>query len=314
MLVPAQATAQQPAGAQNWPQRSVRVVVPYPPGGPTDIVARLVAQKLSEKFGQSFVIDNRPGAGGNLGAEQVARAEADGYTLVVTTTAHAINPAVFRKLGYDISKDLAPVALLTRVPLVLVVNPSLKVQTVADLIALAKQPDSKLSYASSGNGQSTHLSAELFKSRTGAKMTHVPYKGSAPALTDVAGGQVDVMFDTTLSAMPQVKSGRLRALAVTSAQRTAAAPDLPTLAEAGVPGYEATAWNGLMAPAATPAAIIDKLNAAVNEVLRSDEVAKRLEADGAEPGEGSAADFGAFVQAELKKWAQVAKESGAMVD
>jgi tripartite-type tricarboxylate transporter receptor subunit TctC len=301
------------ASAQSYPTKTARIVVPYPPGGPTDIVARLVGQKLSERYGQSFVIENRPGAGGNLGAENVARAEPDGYSLLVGTTAHAINPSIFKEMNYDFVADFAPVALFTLVPLVLVVHPSVPAKTVQEFIELAKKPGSDLSYASSGNGQSTHLAAELFKSMTGAQLTHVPYKGSAPALTDLAGGQVAAMFDTTLSAMPQVKSGRLRALAVTSAQRSGAAPELPTIAEAGVPGYEATAWNGLLAPAGTPKEIVTELNRAVNEILKSPEVAQRLAADGAEAGTGSADDFAAFIRDEVTKWAKVAESSGAKV-
>lgn len=301
------------AFAQSWPSKTAKIVVPYPPGGPTDIVARLVGQKLSERFSQSFVIENKAGAGGNLGAEVVAHSPPDGYTLLVGTTAHAINPSIFKELKYDIIKDFAPVALFTLMPLVLVVNPEVPAKNVAEFIALAKKPGSNLAYASSGNGQSTHLAAELFKSMTGAKMIHVPYKGSAPALTDLAGGQVAAMFDTMLSAMPQVKSGRLRALGVTSARRSEAAPDVPTIAET-VPGYEATAWNGLLAPAGTDKEVVVELNRAVNEILRSPEVAQRLAADGVEGGSQSPAEFAAFIQAEVEKWAAVAKSSGAVLN
>jgi tripartite-type tricarboxylate transporter receptor subunit TctC len=301
------------ASAQTYPDKTARIVVPYPPGGPTDIVARLVGQKLSERYGQSFVIENRPGAGGNIGAENVARAAPDGYSLVVGTTAHAINPSVFKELSYDVVADFAPVALFTLMPLVLVVHPDVPARTVQEFIELSKKPGSELAYASSGNGQSTHLAAEMFKSMTGARLNHVPYKGSAPALTDLAGGQVAAMFDTTLSAMPQVKAGRLRALAVTTAQRSKAAPEIPTIAESGVPGYEATAWNGLLAPAGTPKAIVDELNRAINEILKSPEVAERLAADGVEAGTGSAEDFADFIRAEVSKWAKVAESSGAKV-
>ena len=299
--------------AQDWPARTVKIVVPYPPGGPTDIVARLVGEKLSNRYGQSFVIENKPGAGGNLGAEAVARSAADGYTLLVATTAHAINPSIFKELPYDVLKDFAPVALFTLMPLVLVVNPEVPASNLAEFIALAKKPDGKLAYASSGNGQSTHLAAELFKSMTGARMIHVPYKGSAPALTDLAGGQVSAMFDTTLSAMPQVKAGRLRALAVTSARRSAIAPDLPAIAES-VPGYEATAWNGLLAPAGTPQEVVLALNGAINEVLQSPQVAQRLAADGVEAGKTSPPKFAAFIRAEVEKWGAVAKSSGAVLN
>jgi tripartite-type tricarboxylate transporter receptor subunit TctC len=302
------------AFAQAYPSKPVRIVVPYPPGGPTDIVARLIGNKLEERFKQPFVIDNKPGAGGNLGAEAVARAAPDGYSLVVGTTAHAINPSLFKQMNYDLLRDLTPVALLTRVPLVLVVHPSVPARTVEEFIAHARKSDGALAYASSGNGQSTHLAAELFKSMTGVKMTHVPYKGSAPALVDVAGGQVAAMFDTMLSAMPQVKAGRLRALAVTSERRSGAAPELPTIAESGVPGYEATAWNGLLAPAGTPKDIVEQLNKAVNELLAQPDVAQRLVADGADPGTGSVADFDKFIRVELDKWARVVKSSGAVMN
>jgi tripartite-type tricarboxylate transporter receptor subunit TctC len=305
---------QQLAFAESYPAKPVRIVVPYPPGGPTDIVARLAGSKLEERFKQPFIIDNKPGAGGNVGAEIVARAAPDGYSLVVGTTAHAINPSIFKQMSYDLLRDLTPVALLTKVPLVLVVHPSVPAKTVEEFIAHAKKSDGALAYASSGNGQSTHLAAELFKSMTGVKMTHVPYKGSAPALVDVAGGQVAAMFDTMLSAMPQVKAGRLRALAVTSERRSAAAPDLPTIAESGVAGYEATAWNGLLAPAGTPPGIVEQLNKAVNELLAKQDVAQRLAADGAEPGTGTVAEFDKFIRAELDKWARAVKSSGAVMN
>ena len=308
----AQSSAQH--AAQTYPTKPVHIVVPYPPGGPTDIVARLAGSKLEERFKQPFIIDNKPGAGGNVGAEIVARSAPDGYNLVVGTTAHAINPSIFKQMSYDLLRDLTPVALLTKVPLVVVVHPAVPARTVEEFIAHAKKADGALAYASSGNGQSTHLAAELFKSMTGVKMTHVPYKGSAPALVDVAGGQVAAMFDTMLSAMPQVKAGRRRALAVTSERRSAAAPELPTIAESGVAGYEATAWNGLLAPAGTPAAIVEQLNKAVNELLARPDVAQRLAADGADPGTGSVADFDRFIRAELDKWASAVKSSGAVMN
>ena len=308
------AGAQPFAFAQSYPSKPVRIVGPYPPGGPTDIVARLAGSKLEERFKQPFVIDNKPGAGGNLGAEMVARAAPDGYSLVVGTTAHAINPSIFKQMSYDLLRDLAPVALLTRVPLVLVVHPAVPARTVEEFIAHARKSDGALAYASSGNGQSTHLAAELFKSMTGVKMTHVPYKGSAPATSTSAGGQVAAMFDTMLSAMPQVKAGRLRALAVTSERRSGAAPELPTIAESGVSGYEATAWNGLLAPAGTPKDIVEQLNKAVNELLAQPDVAQRLAADGAEPGTGSVAEFDKFIRVELDKWARAVKSSGAVIN
>ena len=222
--------------AQPYPSKPVRVVVPYPPGGPTDIVARVLFQQVAESTGQQCVIDNRAGAGGNIGAEHVAKSPADGYTVLIGTTAHAINMSLFKSLNYDVQKDLAPVSLLTQGPLVLVTHPQFPANSVKELIDMAKAKPGSLNFASSGNGQSTHLSAELFNSMAGTKMVHVPYKGSAPALSDLMTGQVGIMFDTTLSAMPFVRAGKLKALGVTSPQRTPAAPDVPTIAESGLPG------------------------------------------------------------------------------
>lgn len=297
-----------------YPSKPIKLVVPYPPGGPTDIVARVVAQKLQEDMGQTWMIENKPGAGGNLGAESVARSPADGYTLVVATTAHAINPSLFSNLNYSVTKDLMPVSQLTSGPLVIVANPNLPAQDVKSLIALAKSKKGGLNFATSGNGQSTHLSAEMFSSMAGVKMNHIPYKGSAPALTDVMSGQADLMFDTMLSAMPFVKSGKLKAIAVTSAQRSPSAPEIPTVAEAGLSGYEAIAWNGILAPAGTPAEAINKLSAALEKVLSNPEVKARFEAQGFTASWSSPADYGKFLNAEVSKWAKVVKDSGARVD
>jgi len=310
----AQAQAAAPASAPAYPTKPVKLVVPYPPGGPTDIVARLVAQKLSDAMGQQFIIDNRPGAGGNPGAELVARSPADGYTLVVATTAHAINPSLFKNLGYSLSKDFAPVSQLTSGPLVIVANPQLPAKNVAELIALAKAKPGELNFASSGNGQSTHLSAELFAAMAGVKMNHIPYKGSAPALTDTMGGQTQLMFDTMLSAMPHVKAGKLKALAVTSAARSPVAPDVPTVAESGLPGYEAIAWNGLLAPAGTPPEVLARLSAELKKVLAAPDVKDKFEAQGFAASWNSPEDFGRFMTAEVDKWAKVVKTSGAKVD
>ncbi|GGH54413.1 MFS transporter [Comamonas phosphati] len=302
------------AWANDYPNKPVKLVVPYPPGGPTDIVARVVAQKLQEQMGQPFVIDNRPGAGANIGAEAVARSPADGYTLVVATTAHAINPSLFTKLNYAITKDFVPISQLTSGPLVIVTSPATPANNVKELIALAKSKQGGLNYASSGNGQSTHLSAELFSAMAGVKMAHVPYKGSAPALTDVMGGQADLMFDTMLSSMPHVKAGKLKALAVTSSQRSPSAPDIPTVAESGLPGYESIAWNGLLAPAGTPKEVVERLNAELKKVLDNPEVKQRFEAQGFAAAWNTPAAYGKFLQAEVDKWAQVVKASGAKID
>ena len=304
----------QGALASDYPNKAVKLVVPYPPGGPTDIVARVVAQKLQDQTGQPFVIDNRPGAGGNLGAEAVARSSADGYTLLVATTAHAINPSLFTKLNYSLVKDLTPVSQLTAGPLVIVVNPSLPASNVKELIALAKSKPGGLNFATSGNGQSTHLSAELFNSMAGTKMAHIPYKGSAPALTDVMGGQADLMFDAMLSSMPHVKAGKLKALAVTSSKRSSVAPDVPTVDESGLPGYEAIAWNGLLAPAGTPKAVVDRLNLEVKKVLENSEVTQKFEEQGSSAAWNTPAAYGKFLADEVEKWGKVVKTSGAKID
>ncbi|BDB26921.1 MFS transporter [Cupriavidus sp. TA19] len=300
--------------AQSFPVKPIRLVVPYPPGGPTDIVARVVGQKLSDKLGQPLVVENRPGAGGNIGAEAVARAAPDGYTLLVATTAHAINMTLFRKPGYDTRKDFTPVSLLTRGPLVLVTAPAMPAGNVAELIALARTRPGEVTFASSGNGQSTHLAAELFNSMAGVRMTHVPYKGSAPALTDVMGGQATVMFDTMLSAMPFVRDGKLKALAVTGAARSPAAPDTPTIAQSGLPGYEASAWNALLAPAGTPPAVLNTIGTALKSVLDDADVRARFATQGFATEWTSPPATAQFLDQEIDKWARVVKASGATVD
>jgi tripartite-type tricarboxylate transporter receptor subunit TctC len=302
------------AAAQGYPNKPVKVIVPYPPGGPTDIVARSVAQKLSEQTGQQFIVDNRGGAGGNIGAEAAKNSPADGYTLVVATTAHAINRTLFKQLNYDLMKDFAPVSQLTAGPLVIVANPTVPANNVKELVALAKSKPGEIAFASSGPGQSTHLAAELFSSRAGVKMTHVPYKGSAPALTDTMGGQTAIFFDTMLSAMPHVRAGKLKAIAVTSAQRSPAAPDIPTVAESGLPGYEAIAWNGLLAPAGTPKEVVAKLNAELKKVLELPEIRERFAAQGFAAAYSTPEAYASFLNAEVEKWAKVVKVSGATVD
>ena len=301
--------------AAAYPSRPVRVVVPFPAGGTTDILARAIAQRLSEAMGQPFIVDNRPGAGGNLGAELVAKSAPDGYTLVMGTVGtHAINPGLYPKMPYDHIKDFAPVLLVAGVPNILEVNPNVPVHTVAELIAYAKANPGKLNFASSGAGTSIHLSGELFKTMAGVSMQHVPYKGSAPALQDLMGGQVDLMFDNLPSSMALIKGGKLRAIAVTSLSRSAALPDIPTIAESGLPGFEASSWFGLLAPAGTPPAIVAKLNAEGNKWLASSDAKDKLLAQGAIAAGGTPDDFVKHIAAETTKWAKVVKESGAKVD
>jgi tripartite-type tricarboxylate transporter receptor subunit TctC len=314
LLLGASLPAQAQAPAAAYPVKPVKVIVPYPPGGPTDIVARVVFQQVSDSTGQQFLVENRAGAGGNIGAEAVARAPADGYTLLVATTAHAINMSLFKNLNYDVVKDFAPVTLLTQGPLVLVATPAFPAGNVRELIALAKAKPTTLNFASSGNGQSTHLSGELFNTMAGIKLGHVPYKGSAPALTDVIGGQVPLMFDTMLSAMPFVKTGKLKALAVTSAQRSPAAPELPTVAESGLPGYEVVAWNGLLAPAGTPKAVIDRLSDELAKAMAVAQVREKFSVQGFAASWDTPEQFGSFLRSEVAKWTKTVKASGATLD
>ena len=298
-----------------YPNKPVRLVVPFPAGGTTDILARAVAQKLTETMGQTVVIDNRPGAGGNIGAELVAKAPPDGYTLLMGTVGtHAINASLYARMPYDHVRDFAPVILVAGVPNVLVIHPSVPVNSVQELIAYGKANPGKLNFASSGAGTSIHLAAELFKTMSGVQMTHVPYKGSAPALADLLGGQVQLMFDNLPSALPHIKSGKLKALAVTSLQRSTTVPDLPTIAESGLPGFDANSWFGILAPAGTPKEIIDRLNSEVAKWLASPEAREKLASQGAIPAGRSPEDFAQHIAAETAKWQKVVKESGAKVD
>lgn len=302
-----------------WPSKPVRIVVPFAPAGTTDILARALAPELSKAFGQPFVIENKPGAGGNLGADLVAKSN-DGHTLLMGTVGtHAINPALYPKMPYDHVKDFVPVTLVAGVPNVLVMNPAkadaLGIKGVPDLIRYAKANPGKLNMASSGNGTSIHLAGELFKTMTGTFMVHFPYRGSGPALLDLIGGNMDLMFDNLPSAMPQIKAGKLKALAVTSAERSAAVPELPTVAEAGpLKGYEASSWFGLLAPAGTPADVVNRLQQETAKALGSPALKERLLAQGAIPSGMSPADFTKLIAAETKKWAEVVKASGAKVD
>jgi tripartite-type tricarboxylate transporter receptor subunit TctC len=300
-----------PAFAQAWPARSVRIVVPYPPGGIGDTVTRALAQGLSEQLGQPFVIDNKPGASQMIGAELVAKAPADGYTLFLgSVTSLAINVNSQKKLNYDPVKDFAPVSMAFYSPLYLVVNPQVPVTSVRELIALAKAQPGKLTFASIGQGGSIHLAGELFRSMAGLDMTHVPYKGSAPALTDVIGGQVSLMFDAGVSALPQVRAGKLRGLAVTAAKRSSSAPELPTVAEAGnLHGYEATIWFGLVAPAGTPREIVQRLSAEFAKVSRQNALRERFAPQGVEIASSTPEEFADTIKTEIPKWGRVLREA-----
>ncbi len=298
------------ATAQNYPARPVRLIVPSSPGGGTDISARIIAPKLSEYLGQQVVVENRPGAGTMIGGEAAARSAPDGYTLLMGISTLAINPAIYRKVPYDALKDFAPISQAVALPNVLVAHPSLPVKTVRELVAFSKARPGQINFASAGLGTSPHLSMELFLSMTGLKMVHVPYKGSGPGVTDLVAGHVPLMMPNMLSALPHIKSGRLRALGVTSAKRASRASDIPTLAEAGVPGYEAVQWYGVLAPAGTPRAIITRLHAEVVRVLGQPDIKERFLSDGAEPVGSSPEEFAAFIRAETAKWAQVIKDAG----
>ena len=301
------------ATAQNYPAKTVRMVVGYPPGGPTDLIARIVSQKLSESWGQQVIVDNRPGASGMIGAELTVRAAPDGYTLLMVPVTYAVTPSLYPKMTYDAAKDLAPVAQVAAAPFILVVHPTLPVKTVKDLIALARSRPAQLNYASASTGGMPHLAGELFNTMTGVKMIHIPYKGAAPATTDLLAGQVQLMFNNMLSAMPQVKNGRLRAIAVTSTKRSAAVPELPAIAET-VPGYEASGWYAALGPAAMPRELIAKINNDMNRVMKMPDVAQRLAGDGVEAVGTTPEQFGSYLRQEIAKWGKVVQVSGAKAD
>ena len=308
-----------PAFAQNtFPTKPIRFIVPYPPGGPLDTIARLTGQQVSQRLGQPVIIDNKPGAGGNLGADAVAKSMPDGHTILMGAVAtHAINPTLYKKMPYDAAKDFAPITLLVSTPNVLVVNPLVKARSVAELIALAKREPGKLNFGSGSNGSAGHLAGELFKSMASVDMTHVPYKGSAPALQDLLAGQIQIMFDNLASAMPQIKAGKLTALAVTTAQRSAFAPDLPTIAESGgaaLAGFDISTWFGVFAPAGTPKEIIAVLNQEFNRAIRVAEVKEKLDGMGAEAVGTTPEAFQTYIKTEASKYAEVIKKSGAQVD
>ena len=301
--------------AQTYPAKPIRMVVPFPPGGIADLFARVIGQKFGEVWGQPAVVENRPGAGGNIGAEIVAKAPPDGYTLVTGSIGtHAVNVSLFSKLPYDPIRDFAPVSLIMEAEGLLVVHPSVPVRTVKELIALARARPGQLSYASAGHGTAAHLAGELFKSMAKVDMVHVPYKGNVPAITDLIAGQTSLLFATMPTVLPQVQAGRLKALAVTSSARSPAAPELPTIAEAALTGYSVTNWIGVFAPAGTPRDIVAKLNAEVVRIMQAPEIQKRLLNEGARFTPWTPDEFAGFVKSEIAKWAKVVKEAGIRVD
>ena len=304
-----------PAQAQSFPDRTITLVVPFAAGGSTDVVARIIAQKMSEDLGQQIVVQNVAGAGGNLGASNVARADPDGYTILMATVAtHALNPLILKTKPYDPEKDFAPISLLVIVPNVLVVNPELPAKSVQELLALLKASPDQYSYASSGNGTPLHLSGELFKAMAGVEMQHIPYKGSGPALNDVIGNQVPIMFDNLPSSSSHIKAGTLRALAVTTAERAPSFPDVPTIADSGIPGYETYTWNALFAPANTPQPVIARLNESANKALADPAVQKRMEEFSAKIVGSTPEELAAHVKAELAKWTPVVRDANVHMD
>ena len=299
----------------NYPAKAIRYVVPFPAGGPLDIVARAIGQELSKSWTQPVIIDNRPGAGGNIGADLVAKSPADGYTILMgAVSTHAINVTLYSKLPYDPLRDFAPVTLITSVPNVLVLHPSVPAKNVQELIALAKARPGQLNFASGSTGSAGHLAGELFKTMAGVDMVHVPYKGAAPAVVDLMAGQVSLMFDNLSSALPNIKATRVRALAVTTLKRSALLPQLPTISEAGLRGFDISTWFGIFAPAGTPADVVAKLNAETVRILNAPAMKERLLTLGAEPIGNRPEEFAAFVKAEIQKYAEVIKASGAKVD
>jgi tripartite-type tricarboxylate transporter receptor subunit TctC len=301
--------------AQSYPSKPIHLIVPFPPGGPTDIVGRLVAQKLSEGVGQPVVVENRPGAGGTVGSTAAAKSAADGYTLLYgSTSTLAIAPSLYKNLSYDPRKSFAPISLVSRGPILVAVNAQVPARTLKEFIDLAKKSPGKLSYSSGGNGTPPHLAGELFKTVAGIDVLHVPYKGGGPAINDVAGGQVQAVFEGQVALLPHLQSGRIRALAITGAKRNPSLPDVPTVAEAGLPQYDANFWSGLVAPAGTPNDTIGKLNAVLVKALQAPDVRETLSRQGLEAAGNSRQEFAAYIAAELEKWAAVVKTSGAKLD
>ena len=303
------------AFAQPYPSKPIRLLLAFPPGGPTDINARIFAQKLGESMNQQVVVDNKPGAGGNIAAAEAAKSAPDGYTIFYNTSAISIAPSLYSKLNYDVAKDFAPVALTATVPLVLVINPAIPAKSVKELVAFAKANPAKMNYGSSGSGTITHLAGALFTAQMGLTMQHIPYKGSAPALVDVAGGQTQMMIDTINTILPYVKDNRLRALAIAIQRRSAALPDVPTLEEAAnLPGFEMSAWQGIVVPSGTPKDIVAKLNAEINKAVQNPDLRQRLATLGAEPLGGTSEHYAEYIRTELLRWTKVVKDSGARAD
>jgi tripartite-type tricarboxylate transporter receptor subunit TctC len=300
--------------AADYPDRPVRVVVGFAAGGSTDIAARIISKALTDALGQSFVVENKPGAGSNIAAEQVARAKPDGYTLYMVAVTSAINQTLYKNLSFDLNKDFTPIALVVKVPNLLVVNPAVPAKSVQELVSYLKTNAAKVSYASSGSGTSIHMAGELFKLQSGLNIQHVPYKGSAPAVTDLIGNQTQYMFDNMPSSWPQVQAGKLRALAVTTKERSATAPELPTMAESGFPNFDVSSWFGLIAPAGTPADVVTKVNTAVVKAMDDPAVQKSFKDLGAVWIKTTPTEFGNFIRAEVNQWATVVKASGATVD
>ncbi|WP_291517675.1 tripartite tricarboxylate transporter substrate binding protein [Acidovorax sp.] len=312
LVLPAPAWAQTDAA---WPSRPIKWVVPFPPGGAMDVIARTLGEKAARELGQAVVVENRPGAGGNIGADYVAKQPADGYTIMVTSIGMATNRALYPKLTYDPVRDFAPISLLAVVPNVLVVNAAnTSDRSVKDVVARAGKEPGKLTYASAGNGTSIHLAGEVFASMAGVQMTHIPYKGSGPAVTDMLGGQVDLMFDSITSARPHIQSGKLRALAVTTARRSPALPDVPTVAEAGVPGYEVSPWFAVFARMGTPPEVIARLNKVLNDAMKQPETLRKLESVGAEPIGSTPQELAAHLNRELERWGKLIQQRNIRAD
>ncbi len=302
------------AQAQAWPTRAITLIVPFAPGGTTDIVARALAHKLSEQLGQQVIVDNRGGAGGNLGANIAAKAAPDGYTVFMATVAHAMAPGLYKQLPYDFVRDFDPVTVVASLPNVLIVNPAIKANSVAEFIAYLKANPDKVNYGSAGPGSTEHMSGELFRSQAGVKIAHVPYKGGAPMMVDLMAGQIQMAIETSASAQAQVKAGKVKALAVTSAKRSPAFPGIPTLKESGLPNYEVTTWYGILVPHGTPAPIVAKLYHETEVALKDPDLLKRFAEFGAAPGGETPEQFAKFIKQEIATWKRVARESGATIE